>query len=95
MTVGQKIKMLRKEKGITQKELAEITRIAEITIRQYEAGKYILLIVIPSQVNAQIMITVLIAFLSNFLNFSSAPIHRSIPTTNTAINTTNVVGIHS
>ena len=41
MTVGQKIKMLRKEKGITQKELAEITRIAEITIRQYEAGKYI------------------------------------------------------
>ncbi len=41
MTVGQKIKMLRMEKGITQKELAKITRIAEITIRQYEAGKYI------------------------------------------------------
>lgn len=41
MTVGQKIKALRKKKGITQKELANITNIAEITIRQYEADKYL------------------------------------------------------
>lgn len=40
MTIGEKIRFLRKEKGITQKELAAKTGIAEITIRQYEANKY-------------------------------------------------------
>lgn len=40
MSVGQNIRKIRKEKGITQKKLSELTGIAEITIRQYEAGKY-------------------------------------------------------
>ena len=40
ITIGKRIKRLRKEKEITQKELAKKTGIAEITIRQYEAGKY-------------------------------------------------------
>ncbi len=41
MAVGNKIKELRKKQKITQKQLAEMTGIAEITIRQYEANKYI------------------------------------------------------
>ena len=41
MNIGEKIKTIRKSKGITQKKLSEETGIAEITIRQYEAGKYI------------------------------------------------------
>lgn len=40
MTIGKTIRSLRKEKGITQKQLAASTGIAEITIRQYEADKY-------------------------------------------------------
>lgn len=40
MTVGQNIKAIRKEKGITQKKLSELTGISEVTIRQYEAEKY-------------------------------------------------------
>ena len=40
-SVGKKIRALRKEKGLTQKELSARSGIAEITIRQYEAGKYI------------------------------------------------------
>lgn len=40
MTIGERIKQERKKAGITQKELSEMTHIAEITIRQYEAGKY-------------------------------------------------------
>lgn len=40
MTVGENIRTLRKKRNLTQKELAERTGIAEITIRQYEAGKY-------------------------------------------------------
>lgn len=40
MTIGEKIKTLRKERGWTQKALALISGIAEITIRNYEAGKY-------------------------------------------------------
>lgn len=40
MTTGKTIRKLRKEKGITQKKLSELTGIAEITIRQYEAEKY-------------------------------------------------------
>lgn len=40
MSSSEKIKRLRKENGFTQKQLADLTGIAEITIRQYEAGKY-------------------------------------------------------
>lgn len=40
MSSSEKIKQLRKEKGFTQRQLADLTGIAEITIRQYEAGKY-------------------------------------------------------
>ena len=40
MTSGEAIRKFRKEKGITQKKLSELTGIAEITIRQYEADKY-------------------------------------------------------
>ena len=39
--VAENIRALRKEKGFTQKVLSEKSGIAEITIRQYEAGKYI------------------------------------------------------
>lgn len=39
-SVGKKIRALRKEKGLTQKELSARSGIAEITIRQYEAEKY-------------------------------------------------------
>ncbi len=39
MTVGEKIKSKRLEKGLTQKKLGELTGIAEPTIRRYEAGK--------------------------------------------------------
>lgn len=41
MTLGEKIKFYRKQQKITQKQLAEQCSLAEITIRQYEAGKYI------------------------------------------------------
>jgi len=40
MSLGSRIKQYRKDKGYTQKKLAEETGIAEITIRQYEADKY-------------------------------------------------------
>lgn len=40
MTIGERIKAVRKEKGLTQKELAERTGLAVITIQQYEADKY-------------------------------------------------------
>ena len=40
MTIGEAIRTIRKRKGITQKKLAELTGIAEITIRQYEADRY-------------------------------------------------------
>ena len=36
MTIGQNIQMLRKEAGLTQKELAEKIVVAPITIQQYE-----------------------------------------------------------
>lgn len=39
MTVGKRIKELRKSKGWTQKELALKSGVAEITIRQYESDK--------------------------------------------------------
>lgn len=40
MTIGESIKEIRKKKGYTQKQLGKESGIAEITIRQYEAGKY-------------------------------------------------------
>lgn len=40
MAIGDQIKKLRKEQHMTQKQLAKESGIAEITIRQYEAGKY-------------------------------------------------------
>lgn len=39
MSYGESIKKARKKAGITQKELAKRTGLAEITIRQYEANK--------------------------------------------------------
>ena len=39
MTTGQRIKTIRKEKGLTQKALGELCGIAEPTIRQYESGR--------------------------------------------------------
>lgn len=39
MTVGEKIKAIRIDKGYTQKKLGELTGIAESTIRRYELGK--------------------------------------------------------
>lgn len=39
MNTGEKIKAARNAAGFTQKELAEKSGVAEITIRQYETGK--------------------------------------------------------
>jgi transcriptional regulator with XRE-family HTH domain len=39
-SIGELIRIARKSKGMTQKELAIKSGIAEITIRQYEKGKY-------------------------------------------------------
>ncbi len=41
MTIGEKIRKTRKQKKMTQNTLAGLTGLAAITIRQYEAGKYI------------------------------------------------------
>ncbi len=41
MTVGEKIRKTRKQKKMTQNALAGLTGLAAITIRQYEANKYI------------------------------------------------------
>lgn len=40
MKIGETIKSQRRQCGLTQKKLSELTGIAEITLRQYEAGKY-------------------------------------------------------
>lgn len=37
---GEMLKFIRKHEGITQKKLSELTGIAEVTIREYEANKY-------------------------------------------------------
>ena len=39
MTIGERIKYYRLQKGLTQKELATMIGVAEITIRQYESNK--------------------------------------------------------
>ncbi len=39
MSVAERIKTIRKEKGLTQKQLAELTGLLEPTIRKYESGK--------------------------------------------------------
>ena len=36
---GDKIRKLRKEKGLTQKQLGELCGIADSNIRKYESGK--------------------------------------------------------
>lgn len=38
MTVGENIKRIRKEKGLTQKKLGELCGINEVQIRRYELG---------------------------------------------------------
>ena len=40
MALGQNIKKYRKEKKMTQKELATLVGVNEVTIRSYEAEKY-------------------------------------------------------
>lgn len=40
MNTAEKLRFYRKEKYFTQKKLSELTGIAEITIRQYESGKF-------------------------------------------------------
>lgn len=40
MTVGEKIQAIRKEKGLSQKDLAEKTGLSIATIQGYEQGKY-------------------------------------------------------
>lgn len=39
MSVGENIRRLRKERGLTQKRLGELSNINEVQIRQYELGK--------------------------------------------------------
>lgn len=39
MTIGERIKRARNSKGLTQKQLGEVSETSEITIRQYELGK--------------------------------------------------------
>ena len=38
MDISDNIRRIRKEKGLTQKKLGELCKIAEPTIRRYEAG---------------------------------------------------------
>lgn len=40
MSIGENIRCLRKKAGLTQKQLANIVGVNEVTIRSYEAGKY-------------------------------------------------------
>lgn len=40
MSIANNIKQLRKQKHLTQKQLAEKSGLAVITIQQYEAGKF-------------------------------------------------------
>ena len=39
MTIGEKIRATRKEKGMTQKQLAEMCKMADSAIRKYESGQ--------------------------------------------------------
>lgn len=39
MTIGERIKQTRKAKGLTQKQLGELSETSEGTVRQYEIGK--------------------------------------------------------
>lgn len=39
MSIAERIKTIRKEKGLTQKQLAELSGLLEPTIRKYESGK--------------------------------------------------------
>lgn len=41
MTIGEKIKYLRKQKGLTQTELSTLTGIHQVSITKYEKGKMI------------------------------------------------------
>lgn len=40
MTIGENIRRLRKESGLTQRQLAKAVGVNEVTLRGYEAGKY-------------------------------------------------------
>lgn len=40
MTIGENIRKYRKMQGLTQKELANLAGLNEVTIRSYELGKY-------------------------------------------------------
>ena len=40
MTLGNKIKILRNERNLTQKDLAKASGLAEITVRKYEADEF-------------------------------------------------------
>ena len=65
--VAENIRALRKEKGFTQKVLSEKSGIAEITIRQYEAGKYI-----PKYDNALKLATALEVSVHKILDYDDA-----------------------
>lgn len=39
MNTGKKIKLIRNFRGLTQKQLGELTGIHEVAIRKYELGK--------------------------------------------------------
>ncbi len=40
MSIGENIRKIRKQKGLTQKKLAELSGLNEVTIRSYELGKF-------------------------------------------------------
>ena len=41
MNIGEKIRAIRKEKGMTQKQLADICKMADSAIRKYESGQVV------------------------------------------------------
>ena len=41
MTIGEKIRTIRKEKGMTQKQLADMCKMADSAIRKYESGQVV------------------------------------------------------
>ncbi len=39
MTIGERIRQARRERGLTQKQLGEVSETSETTVKQYELGK--------------------------------------------------------
>lgn len=68
MTVGENIRKFRKLQGLTQKKLAELSGLNEVTIRSYEAGKYN-----PKFENIKKIADALGLYITNLIELENAP----------------------